>query len=409
MAGRGRSAFNHRKRHVVFVADIATVGGAAEALEELCHCLIGTSEYRCTVLTAQDSPFNKRLEDAGVRTVVTHHGEFLVARPQANWKVPVKWTLCLAEYVRGLMSAVHEAENAVDFDDVDVIHTNVPRNDLGMMLASRHSIPHVVHLRECSFSHFRCWSYRRDPVGYLARGADAFVGISQYVTRYWAKLGLPSERICTVYDGVQISESCDIAHCECGEVIRLLFLGGYVEAKGTRDAVVAVALIEKMFPGRVTLDVYGGGLIEFREELERFVRSEGLDGVVRFHGETENVWAVIPSFDIGLACSVDEGFGRTVIEFQACGVPPVVSDSGAFPELVQDGINGLVYEKAGGAKALAKRICDLVDDPFLRHRLGLEAEVSAKRFTAEKSAEGVMALYDDLLETDHYEVEVEVE
>lgn len=403
----GRESLGHRKRHVVFVADTATVGGAANALAELCYCLIETGEYRCTVLTAQDSPFNRRLEGLGARTVVTHHGEFLVARPRAGWKVPAKWTLCLAQYVLGLVVAVREAEGAVDFDDVDVIHTNVPRNDLGMLLSRRHAVPHVVHLRECSFSHFKCWSYRRDPVGYLARGADAFVGISRYVTRYWAGLGLPKKRIRTIYDGVQTPERRGAACGGGGEAIRLLFLGGYVEAKGTRDAVEAVALLEKTRPGCATLDVYGGGSGEFRDELDRFVRTEGLVDAIRFYDEMEDVWDVIPSFDAGLACSVDEGFGRTVVEFQACGVPPIVSDSGAFPELVQDGVNGLVYEKAGGAESLARRILGLVDDPALRRRLAQGAAASARRFTAEKNAEGVMALYDELLENGHFGAEVE--
>lgn len=402
MSDRKKEELNQRKRHVVFVADTPTVGGASEALVELCHCLIETGDYRCTVLTAQNSSFNRRLEDLGARTVVTHHGEFLVARPGSGWKVPVKWVLSLAQYVWGLVVAVRAAESAIDFDDVDVMHTNVPRNDLGILLARRHKVPHVVHLRECSFSHFRCWSYRRKPVDYLAGGANAFVGISQYVTRYWAALGLPKDRIRTVYDGVQMpklrSDVCDGG----GETIRLLFLGGYVEAKGTREAVEAVALIEKMRPGCVTLDVYGGGSGEFKAELDRFVQSEGLAEAVRFHDGTEDVWAVIPLFDIGLACSIDEGFGRTVVEFQACGLPPVVSDSGAFSELVHDGINGLIYKKAGGAEELARRICELADDPTLRRKLALGAAASAGRFTAEKNAEGVMNLYDELLETGHF-------
>lgn len=85
----------------------------------------------------------------------------------------------------------------------------------------------------------------------------------------------------------------------------------------------------------------------------------------------------------------------------------VVSDSGAFPELVQDGANGLVYEKARRAEALARRICELVDDLGLRRSLALAATASAAHFTAEKNAEGVMALYDELLENEYFGVEVE--
>ena len=386
-----------KKRHILFVADTATVGGAADALAELCYCLIETGGYQCTVLTAQDSPFNRRLQNLGVHTVVTHHGEFLVARPRAIWKIPVKWVVCLIQYLYGLLVAVREAEDAVDFDDIDVIHTNVPRNDLGMFLARRHAIPHVVHLRECSFSHFKCWSYRRDPIRYLARGADQFVGISQFVTRYWVNLGLPESRVHTVYDGVQMPEVCKPTFGENDGTIRLLFLGGYVEAKGTRDAVEAVSLIVKERPGRVSLDVYGGGSAEFKTELIQYIRAQGLSESIRLHDEATDVWTLIPAFDAGLACSTDEGFGRTVIEFQTCGVPPVVSDSGAFSELVQDGVNGLVYEKAGGAEALACRISELIENPALRCRLAETAATSAKRFTAKKNADGVMALYDDLL------------
>lgn len=396
-----------KKRHVLFVADTATVGGAADALTELCYCLIKTGDYRCTVLTVQDSPFNKRLEELGVRTVVTHHGEFLVARPRASWKVPVKWVICLLQYMYGLLTAVRRAESAIDFAGVDVIHSNVPRNDLGIILACKHAIPHVVHLRECSFSHFKCWSYRRNPVEYLSHGADAFVGISRYVSRYWMSLGLPEDRVCTIYDGVQVPQSIEANRDSDGGTVHLLFLGGYVEAKGTKDAVDAVSMLEKTRPGHVTLDVYGGGSSEYKAELSRLIRERGLTEIIRLHDETEDVWSVIPSFDVGLACSFDEGFGRTVIEFQACGVPPIVSDSGAFPELVENGVNGLLYEKAKGATALAQCIRELVDSPALRAELALKAKAIASRFSAEKNAKGVVALYDRLLDSRDYEVEAE--
>lgn len=407
MEREGTGVDELKKRHVLFIADIANTGGAAEALAELCQCLIETGEYRCTVLTPQESQLNKRLEEVGARTVVTHHGEFLVARPRAGWKVPVKWAIYLLQYVRGLLVSVREAENAVDFDGVDIIHTNVPRNDLGLLLARRHAIPHVIHLRECSFSHFKCWSYRHDPVEYLAHGADAFVGISRYITNYWVSLGLPKERVHTVYDGVQMPDGRNMARVGSNGKIRLLFLGGYVEAKGTGEAIEAVALVEKMRPGRVELGVYGGGSGEYRAELDRLIRAEGLSDIVRLHDEVENVWSIIPLYDVGLACSHDEGFGRTVIEFQACGVPPIVSDSGAFPELVQSGVNGLVYEKTGGPSALARRICELVDDPDLRNSLARKTTDVAARFSAEKNAEGIVALYDGLLGNEHFGAEAE--
>ena len=50
-------------------------------------------------------------------------------------------------YIR-LKKALAKAEKELDFDSIDLIHTNVNRNDFGAILAKRHHIPHVWHIRE---------------------------------------------------------------------------------------------------------------------------------------------------------------------------------------------------------------------------------------------------------------------
>lgn len=384
------------KTHVLFIADVGVRGGATEALYELCKQLVGTGRYSCTVLTSQRSSFNDSLEAIGVRTVVTHHGAFLVPRPVSWWKAPAKYLVFLARYLYGLCVSARTAEAAIDFGDVDVIHTNVPRNDLGLILAQRHHIPHVVHLRECSFSHFRCWSYRYNPVAYLNKGTDAFVGISRYVAGYWEGLGIPRDKVSVIYDGVEVPVGVrKHAGSDTGP-LRLLFLGGYVEAKGVWDAVRAMPILLRRFPSGLTLDIYGGGASETRSAISGYVEEQRLSGVVRLHGETNDVWQVIPEFDVGLACSTDEAFGRTVIEYQACGVVPLVSDSGAFTETVTDGSNGLVYEKARGSEALSDRVAELIECPQFLHALSDRALEASERFTAQKNCEGIQALYERL-------------
>lgn len=385
-----------QKKHVVFVAAPEVEGGATKSMLALCQGLLATGEYRITVLTSQRSWLNDTLEAAGARTVVSHHGAFLVPKPQSPWKVVPKWAIFFIRYLYGLVVSVRIAEREIDFSNVDIIHTNVPREDLGAILSKRHGIPHIVHLRECSFSHFRCWSYRRNPVGYLDCGADVFIGISRYVSNYWEHLGISADKVRVIYDGVDAPK--DVKKRVLHErPLRLIFLGGYVEPKGVWDAVQAVPILLEKKPNSVSLDVYGGGSAETRGNIAAYVAQHELGDAVSLHGEINDVWPVISEYDVGLACSIDEAFGRTVIEFEACGVVPVVSDSGAFTETVKNDVNGLIYEKKGGAQALAERIGLLVQDPERLERLSSKATVSCRRFTAERNCEGVQNVYDELL------------
>ncbi|WP_225748968.1 glycosyltransferase family 4 protein [Paraeggerthella sp. Marseille-Q4926] len=385
--------------HILFISDVVTEGGAAKALTELCEEFVKSGRCECTVLTSQRSAFNDNLESLGARTVVTKHGSFLVPRPNAKWKAPAKYLFEFARYIRGLFVSAAIAAETVDFSTVDVIHSNVPRNDLGIFLSRRYRIPHVVHLRECSFAHFNCWSFRSDPVGYLTRGADMFVAISESTARYWIGLGIPNDKVRTVHDGVRIPEDMGkgIPFFKDNKSTKLLFLGGYVPAKGVWDAVNAFRLLVDRHGETVTMDIYGGGSKEVRKKISRFVAENGLENALSLHGVVDDVWTLIPRFDIGMACSSNEGFGRTVIEYSVCGVVPVVSDSGAFPELVENGINGLVYAKAQSGFGLAEQLSKLLDDPALRTKLSRSARENGGRFSSEESANAVQGVYDDLL------------
>jgi glycosyltransferase involved in cell wall biosynthesis len=82
--------------------------------------------------------------------------------------------------------------------------------------------------------------------------------------------------------------------------------------------------------------------------------------------------------------SFSEGFGLTVLEAMACGVPVVVSDRGALPEVVDDA--GLIVEPHPEALAAALRPI-LESDEFAR-RLGAAARARAITFSWERTARG---------------------
>jgi glycosyltransferase involved in cell wall biosynthesis len=92
-----------------------------------------------------------------------------------------------------------------------------------------------------------------------------------------------------------------------------------------------------------------------------------------------------------------EGLSRAIIEAMAYGVPPVVTDSGGSPELVVDGVSGLVVA-ANDSRALASAIERLHRDGEFRARLGRAArDRIATDFRNEDTVQKTIALYQSLL------------
>ncbi len=73
-----------------------------------------------------------------------------------------------------------------------------------------------------------------------------------------------------------------------------------------------------------------------------------------------------------------EPFGLVTLEAMARGVPVIVSDRGGLPEIVEDGVSGLVF-RAGDAKGLAHAIGQLAGDPVLAAAVGKAGKIRAKK------------------------------
>lgn len=390
-------------RRVLIVAGHEHAGGAARALTELVDLIVGTEKATCLVLVPAEGEIVESLRDVGADVRVTGHWEHLISEPLNRLYIPIKYFITCVRYFAGRKRAIRTAENTIDFDTVDVIHTNTPRFDLGIILARRHNIEHVIHLRENSFTFFHCWSYRPNPIAYMNSGASAFIAVSESVAKRWVAKGLDENKIEVIYDGVD--QSRKVKNAEAGtwrqqRQLRIVYLGGYDPRKGVWDAVQAVEALGDLQGTTVTLDIYGGGSARLRRQLERFVRSRSAQGRITFHGMTDNIWQELPNYHMGLACSRDEAFGRTVIEYQACGLITVVSDSGSFPELIQDGVNGLIYESERGAEGLKDKIQEVLDENVDIDALVKNGFDNASLYTAEENCRRIEELYDRLLKED---------
>lgn len=184
-----------------------------------------------------------------------------------------------------------------------------------------------------------------------------------------AREGYPPERIEVIYNGYDPADAPLPADAGAllpqGEMLKLVLVANIRPVKRMQDAICALGRLRKAHPDSV-LYIIGDG---DQAELAGLCSRLGLTDHVRFLGPRRDVPDLLPAFDIGLLCSESEGFSNTLIEYLQAGLAVVCSEVGGNPEIIEHGINGLLYP-AGDVDALAGRLLQLAQDPAARTALG---------------------------------------
>jgi glycosyltransferase involved in cell wall biosynthesis len=103
--------------------------------------------------------------------------------------------------------------------------------------------------------------------------------------------------------------------------------------------------------------------------LERLAARLGIASHVRFAGFTLDVPSATHALDVAVLPSLFEGMGRTVVEAMACGKPVIASRVGGIPDVLPDGVAGMLVPP-GDVEQLANALTRLLRDPDLRARMG---------------------------------------
>jgi glycosyltransferase involved in cell wall biosynthesis len=214
---------------------------------------------------------------------------------------------------------------------------------------------------------------------------DAMVANSKFTTGCLTAIGAPALKLRWTYQPAPVFDGSG----EARGPRKVVFAGQVLPAKGIGVLFDAVeALLSRGVP--VYLDIAGEmdvwlppDLDAFRAELVARAAQPPLASAVRFLGWREDVTALLATAAVHCAPSlpeIREAFGRVVLEAKAAGTPSVVFPSGALPELVRHGVDGLVCP-APTADALADALEWYVTVPERAAAHGEAARVDASRFS----------------------------
>jgi glycosyltransferase involved in cell wall biosynthesis len=122
----------------------------------------------------------------------------------------------------------------------------------------------------------------------------------------------------------------------------------------------------------------------------------GLEDAVRFLGLRGDVADVLAALDVAVNCSHREGRSLSVMEYMQVGLPVVATRVGGTPELIEDGVSGLLVEP-NDADALAGAIGALLGDRDHAAQIGRAASERSRSFGIGTMVATVEALYEELL------------
>lgn len=185
---------------------------------------------------------------------------------------------------------------------------------------------------------------------------------------------------------------------EGDQSLQLTTVARLVEAKGLEYLLETIPKILQVHSNTV-FRVYGDGSL--RQKLIEHASRLGLDGNAIFAGPfngREELSGIMAETDIFVMSSVLEGQPLGVVEAMAYGCPIVTTSVGGIPELIQDGVNGLLCSSRN-PECLAEKIKTLIADPALREKLGKAARQSYEQgpFQPASVSEHFVSIYQDAL------------
>jgi glycosyltransferase involved in cell wall biosynthesis len=225
------------------------------------------------------------------------------------------------------------------------------------------------------------------------------IAISPRIAEITHDAGVPAEHITVVTDGVETDKFQPL---EGANWLRgglriaperpLLGIVAYlIPRKGHALLLDAMTDVLARHPGAILL-IYGKGRLE--GEIRRTIADKGFGDSVQLMGYRTDMHRVVPCLDLVVHPAKREGMGVALLEAAACGVPIVATRVGGIPEIVQDGLNGLLIEPDDRA-GLANAINRMLSNPAEMRSMGAAGRtVAIEKFSVARMIEGNMRVYD---------------
>jgi glycosyltransferase involved in cell wall biosynthesis len=202
----------------------------------------------------------------------------------------------------------------------------------------------------------------------LSKRLGCFVAVSHAAGKSLSDLGVPSDKIRVIHNGITDPARDDRQSRNTGTAI--IGIVGQIGAwKGHEDLLQAFQVVLQTRPD-VRLHIFGKGAPDYEAFLRRRTADLGVEHNVVWRGFVEDIAEVYREMDLlAIPSRCEEPFGLTAVEAGFFGIPVVAVRRGGLPEVVKDGVTGYLF-KAGNVGQLTDSLINLISNPALRCEMG---------------------------------------
>jgi glycosyltransferase involved in cell wall biosynthesis len=282
---------------------------------------------------------------------------------------------------------------------VDVLHAHMfGSNAWGTVIGRLARVPVIV-------AHEHTWSYEGRPLRRLVdrevigRGSTVFIAVSRDDRRKMIEIeGVNPKKILHVPNGIAPPpppSGADV-RSELGIPAGAPVIGTVSVLRPQKALDGFIRASAQLLRDNPDLRVLLAGDGPLRGELTELVDSLGAADRLMMLGYRSDAPDVMAALDVAVSSSAFEGSPLAVMEYMEAARPIVATRVGGVPDLIEDGVNGLLVEP-GDVPALAGAIRRLLDDPDAARRMGEAARERRRReFTVDLMVRRFEALYERL-------------
>jgi glycosyltransferase involved in cell wall biosynthesis len=344
-------------------------GGAERMLVDLASNPAATEAVHAVALLTPSDALRRMLASAGLRV---HDRGAVVEGPLAfAWRSlgpsDVAWIAAVLRDERADIAHLHTFSS-------QVVGTRAAARARARIVRTEHSTR--------AYDDPTCWPFSR----WSLERADTSVAVSEHVRRVAAaRAPWAAAKMRVVHNGVDLARFAPRRERK-SEAFTFVFVGRLDRRKGVDIAIDALARVPA-----ARLEVVGDGAE--RAALEARARARGLADRVRFHGWLADARPLLARAHAALCASRSEGLGIALLEAMAMGLPVVGFAVGGVPEIVEQGVAGVLCA-GGDAGALAAVMREAARSPGALEAMGAAAQQRVRaRFSVEAMCAGYAAAY----------------
>jgi N-acetyl-alpha-D-glucosaminyl L-malate synthase BshA len=283
--------------------------------------------------------------------------------------------------------------------DVINVHYSIPHATAAYLNREITGVPYVVTLHGSDVTILGSDPSYHPVNNHSVEQADAVTAVSDFMRREaYERLGV--EREVKVIPNFVDSETFKPAQCDSdidkqeNEIV-IIHVSNFRPVKRVPDLIYAMKIVTKEHPN-ATLLLVGDG--PDRHNVERLIDHLNLSKNVKLTGFRSDVPNLMRCSDIGVLSSETESAPLTLLEGMSSGLPMVATNVGGIPEIIQDGVNGIIVP-AKNPEAIASQLINLIKEPGLRTKLGTKArETILEKYTSEKIVNEYLKVFREVLD-----------